>query len=266
MHPRWRCLGLKRECSWPEPRPRPKRPRTSTSRISHVEEKLDGLVALLGTARHENASPAPDQPSQPTPHHSFHRDSPPPVILESPRSEDAAPAPIEETQLSPPPSLVEEGTLHEFRNLLSFFPFVYLPSDVTAHALRTRRPHLFQAIQLITSSTSHPLQVAFEEQFRRAIAESIFMEAQKNLDVLQSLEVYLAWYHFHFKPQSQQIYQLLGLVVSMVIDLGYHSQKRRARIDISGSHSDHPIGSAEEREIQRAFLGCYYLSSACVLI
>lgn len=255
-------MGLKRECSWPAPRPRAKRARTSTSRISNVEEKLDGLVALLGDGRHEKSSTLPARAAQPTPSRSVHHESPAPADPESPGNEAGMPESDAETQQTPEQTMTDDSMLSEFRTLSSFFPFVYLPPTTSTPTLRERRPFVFQAIQLITSSGLRPVQVALEEQFRRAIVEAVFLESQKNLDVLQGLELYLAWYHFHFKPQSQQIYQLLGLAVSMVIDLGYHSPRRRARIDISGSSSDGPTGSAEERETQRAYLGCYYLASA----
>lgn len=49
-------------------------------------------------------------------------------------------------------------------------------------------------------------------------------------------------YHFHFRPERQQIYQLVQLAVAMAIDLELKK---------------HSISS----ESKRTLAGCYYLSS-----
>jgi len=75
--------------------------------------------------------------------------------------------------------------------------------------------------------------------------------------------VYLAWYHFYFEPDREQIYQLSQMAAAMAIDLGFNKPPRdsgptdvkavRARLFMPKS--------PEELEEQRTFLGCYFLTA-----
>lgn len=69
-------------------------------------------------------------------------------------------------------------------------------------------------------------------------------------------------YHFHFHPRTQQLGLLLHLGIGMAIDLGINQKKKKPMIDISGEYGSRLVNTGKEREAQRAFLGCYYLSTA----
>lgn len=48
----------------------------------------------------------------------------------------------------------------------------------------------------------------------------------------------------------------------MAIDLGISHEPHKPVVDISAGNKAAPVSPKEEREGQRAFLGCYYLSIA----
>lgn len=73
-------------------------------------------------------------------------------------------------------------------------------------------------------------------------------------------------YHFHFHPKTRQLGLLLQLGIGMTIDLGISQKRKKPLIHISGEYGSRPIDTGKEREAQRAFLGCYYLSTASVLL
>ncbi|MCJ1284003.1 hypothetical protein MMC26_003334 [Xylographa opegraphella] len=155
-----------------------------------------------------------------------------------------------------------ELLLNEFREMTPFFPFVPLSATITALSMSSRRPLLLLAILMTTSFGDRQLQVILEEQYRQELSKKVFMKGQKSLDHLQSILVYLAWYHFHFKPQVQQIYPLLHLAIGIAVDLGYHQQPKKPVVDYPVQTEGIPIVPSQSREAQRAFLGCYYLSTA----
>lgn len=155
-----------------------------------------------------------------------------------------------------------ESLLNEFRPMSHFFPFVVISPGITAQTLRSQKPMLFLAILVTASGNHRSLQIILEDQYRKELATNTIMHAQRSLDCLQSILIYLAWYHQHFKPQTQQIYQLLQLAISMAIDLGISHEPHKPVVDISAGNKAAPVSPKEEREGQRAFLGCYYLSIA----
>ena len=76
----------------------------------------------------------------------------------------------------------------------------------------------------------------------------VIVEGAKDLDLLQGILVYLAWYHSHFKLQGGQLHMLVQIALAMTIemDLGKPTQS--------------------SAEAKRAFVGIYYLSSCLSMI
>lgn len=86
-----------------------------------------------------------------------------------------------------------ERHLHYFRTyMLRYFPFVYLPSTMTARQLYQQRPFFWRCI-MAASSKSTAKQVALCESIRRFISESMIMEHNRDLDLLLGLLVFLGW-------------------------------------------------------------------------
>ncbi len=86
-----------------------------------------------------------------------------------------------------------EILLNEFRTMTDFFPFVAVSSSATAQKVSSGKPMLFLAILMTASCGNRPLQITLEEQFRQELATKIILHAQRSLEHLQSILVYLAW-------------------------------------------------------------------------
>lgn len=86
-----------------------------------------------------------------------------------------------------------EILLNEFRSMSDFFPFAAIPLSTTAQQMSLEKPMLLLAILVTASCKNRPLQIALERQFRQELANKVIIQAQKSLDFLQSILVYLAW-------------------------------------------------------------------------
>ncbi|KAF2848072.1 hypothetical protein T440DRAFT_429272 [Plenodomus tracheiphilus IPT5] len=288
-----KCLASKRPCQWSEQQPRAKRTRTGgTSRISQMEQKIDGLVALLVDPEVPqdpkprpasiHSTPGPTIQNQ-TPMHVPSRQSPQgntipqqiqPLNFDS--SQDRAELrhdPSLQTKVDEPSidqeimkGLMANGRaddlLQEFRAMSSFFPFVPIHYTATVQTLNRESPMLLLSILTTAAWKDRPLQIALSEQYRLELAHRTLVRPRKTIGMIQSILVYLAWYHFHFNPQSQQLHSLLQLAFGLAMDMGIYHKPKKPFIDISGQSGHATVSANDEREAQRTLLGCYYLSSA----
>ena len=147
-----------------------------------------------------------------------------------------------------------EQLLEAYKTMSSNFPFVLVPQNCSLEDLRKDRPCVLLAAFVMASEADPKFQSIIERQYREGLSRRAIVEGGKSIDLLQSLLIYLAWYHFHFEPQRQQIHQLVGLSVGMIVDLVIsHPEQRHA--------SKHETVVCQALEAKRALLGCWYLSS-----
>lgn len=83
--------------------------------------------------------------------------------------------------------------LKEYRNMSATFPFVMLPSQVTARQLHEHRPMLSLAIFLVASWQHHTRQMALDGIFRQELANRTILQPRRTLGLVQSVLVYLSW-------------------------------------------------------------------------
>lgn len=86
-----------------------------------------------------------------------------------------------------------ENLLHEFRTMIDFFPFVTVSPTTTAQEMSSEKPLLLLAALMTASYSNRPLQSALEQLYKQDLASRVIVHAQKSLDALQSILVYLAW-------------------------------------------------------------------------
>lgn len=82
---------------------------------------------------------------------------------------------------------------------------------------------------------------------RISISTQVIVERKKDLDLLQGLLIYLAWYYSPYKQPGGHVNLLVQIAVAMAIDLGYGK-------------------SVNAAEAKRAFVGTYYLSSCLSMV
>lgn len=191
---------------------------------------------------------------------------------------------------TPPPGDAEGQTLLEaYTNLMiPLFPFVPIPSRMTAEELRRERPFLYLNISMLASPNS-ARQRELSNAVKEYLADRIIMNGHRSLDLLQGLLVHLAWFisvtrvpranladtidgppsNSNTAPKqptqgTAQLDAFLHLAMAQAISLGLHLDPCSPRtmnqpiaylsqVDL---HRDRiPPRTIEER---RTFLGCYY--------
>ncbi|KAM5345319.1 hypothetical protein ACJ41O_011181 [Fusarium nematophilum] len=118
----------------------------------------------------------------------------------------------------PTPAEAEEY-LNKFRDWLRNFPFMILPYDVTAEALRKERPFLWLCIMNITSM-SVPQQLKLKDRIREEVATRVVVNHERSMDVLLGLITYLAWATMTSGPGTKPfIVTYCQLAVTLAFDL-----------------------------------------------
>lgn len=135
-----------------------------------------------------------------------------------------------------------------FRQYANSFPFVSLRHEAEATSMVNQRPMSTLAICVVTCTRPPELQRCLVEAFRRALSTKVIMEGRQSLDILVGLLIYLAW-HQDYSDRAP-IYQLTCLLAGLAADAGYYRQP--------GEDAEDAIDAVER---DRAFLGCYTLSS-----
>ncbi|KAF2113981.1 hypothetical protein BDV96DRAFT_106241 [Lophiotrema nucula] len=141
-------------------------------------------------------------------------------------------------------------------------PFVPIPFHVSARELSSAKPMLFLAILTVASWQDHQRQLALDRLYRTELAQRTIIQPRRTLSLLQSIVVYLSWYHFIFSHKTQQTVTLLQLAIGMALDLNLHQKSKRLLVDLPGRPPPQEPAAVEQRERQRTYLGCYHLSSA----
>ncbi|PKK49620.1 hypothetical protein CI102_9862 [Trichoderma harzianum] len=193
--------------------------------------------------------------------------------------------------VSPPSASV---SLDTFRSrMLHHFPFVHLPTHLTAEQLRIERPFLFRAIVCVTSASSEDKRESSLE-LKRVLCEMAFLQLsphqkqhqpQQTIDLLLGLLVFIAWGWEHLHSR-RSLSRLMAVATSLAGEL--------RSLDQTAPDITHTISQLEPRggfddvysnttattitaatvlgagwtnarlylERQRAILGCFVLGSA----
>jgi len=155
---------------------------------------------------------------------------------------------------------------------------------VTAADLRRDKPYLYSTILLVASNMKPARQLAMGKEIFHTITTSLLLRGVRNLDLLQSLLVYSAWFvalcalniicwkltEFSHRSYDQfsvnpQLTNLVQLTMGLLFDLGLRNTERTSCLEnamihasITGKSTNKEVASSEEK---RALLGCFFLSS-----
>jgi hypothetical protein len=164
------------------------------------------------------------------------------------------------------PQLVE-SLLQRFRKSQDFFPFVIVPKEIGAFKMAHESPFLL--LTAITAASRHEpqLQAMLAHQVKETLARRIIVAGENNLDLLQGLLVHLSRYHHHMIPRSQQVYRLLQIAISMIVDRGLDTWTSIHKA-AAGAYPRPPLFQIESSSnpdiaiaTSRATIGLFYLSS-----
>ncbi|KAL7906091.1 hypothetical protein GGI35DRAFT_458729 [Trichoderma velutinum] len=185
-------------------------------------------------------------------------------------------------------------SLDTFRSrMLHHFPFLHLPTHLTAEQLRAERPFLFRAIVCVTSASSEDKRESSLE-LKRVLCETAFLQLspnqrqqqpQQTVDLLLGLLVYIAWGWEHLDSR-RSLSRLMAVATSLAGELRSLDQappeitRTISQLEPKGGFDDMDnniaatmmtaatapgAGVTNARiylERQRAILGCFVLGSA----
>lgn len=244
-------------------------------RVVEMEQKLDGIFALLTASNRNPLGKDMKLPDTPYPTPSAASDPPDAVIIPQPRNFMSNVQPLSlMTPLSSPwlkfdePQDVigkgiitynkAEALLRDYGTHAPNFPFVVFSPTVSLDSLRHEKPFLLLSILTVASTSNQALQDLLEAELRETLGRKVIFNGEKSLDLLQGLLIYLTWfvlyskyqnlithmlylrYHHFFKPERQQIYQLSQMVIAMAVDL----EISRSGSNLSGSFSVSAFGDS----------------------
>ncbi|THV46244.1 hypothetical protein BGAL_0402g00010 [Botrytis galanthina] len=278
-----KCSKRKKKCVFLETKPRPKKMRSSRVRVAEMEQKLDGILNLLAAKSQAESQPTsistPESPQENMPLNlsEMFELSFPLLPLDNTSSK-----PFQNMSLSTPPHLSYGGlndvisrciistkqaeeALKEFASRASAFPFVLLPPQASLESLRHERPVLLLGILASTSQNNIPVQHLLESELRETISSRTIIHGEKSIDLLQGILLYLAWYHYHYNPEKENLFQLTQMANAMVIDLELHRPKFG---EVQTSYSN-TLGfecpkkfTPIQIEERRTLIGCFCLTSS----
>ncbi|KAL3488949.1 hypothetical protein BJX62DRAFT_239533 [Aspergillus germanicus] len=160
------------------------------------------------------------------------------------------------------PTESDEALLSIYRTRLSpQFPFVVIPNSFTATELQRSRPFLAKAIRMVASLRNRRSMWNQSELLLQQISGSVFMRADRSLDLLQGIIVFLGFYHY-FCFAHGHFNNLAHLASSIIADMRLDRPRARPRL-----RRRHPRGidPEEPREMsndeRRAILAVWYINS-----
>jgi hypothetical protein len=150
---------------------------------------------------------------------------------------------------------IDQVLLSKYRTeLMPQHPFVIIPQHITAAVLRSHHPFLMMSIRAIASFEGLHTMHTRVQLVTGHIADKMFRDAERSLDLLMGIAVILGWHHYHCGKHSQ-LNNLLCLAESLVSDLGLNKKP-------SVSHDREEDERATEEK--RLLLGIWYLRSSYV--
>ncbi|EXJ93982.1 hypothetical protein A1O1_02375 [Capronia coronata CBS 617.96] len=192
-----RCRRLKKSCTEQTPGAHRRNKPGRISDVARLEQKLDGVAAMLATSA-QNGGPSPSSQVQ--------------------SSNPTSLSPIECVQHF---IKDDEATiiLDAFRaDMAPYFPFVVIASEQTVHELRQLKPFLFMAVMTIGCRHDTARQKALAAKAREIISHKMLIDGEQSLDLLQGLLVFIAWYQVH--ARTAQLSNLTYLMMALLTDLG----------------------------------------------
>ena len=85
--------------------------------------------------------------------------------------------------------------LLDFRsNMTEQFPFVVIRPEATSQSLRSEKPLLWKAIMVAATHGNSDRQLSLGANMMEDITTRLLFRAEKSLDLLQALLIFIAWY------------------------------------------------------------------------
>ncbi|KAH6624905.1 hypothetical protein B0J18DRAFT_194851 [Chaetomium sp. MPI-SDFR-AT-0129] len=233
-------------------------PQSTTATLSSPPlghpQNINPIQTTTTTAPNSLISPSSPYPTQPgyQPSSSSH-----PALQPPPPPPPPQPFPTSTNADDPWPTGDEaESHLAMYHERFAhLFPFIIVPTHLTAAQMRVQRPFLWKAIMIETSLFNGARQIQLGDALLREMGEVSFMGANGGgmggrkgeglLDLLQGVQMLIDWYHYNLN--NFQMVNLLFLAQSVTASLGTVEPNEDGDYD------------TEALEQMRAFATTYYL-------
>ncbi|EWG44150.1 hypothetical protein FVEG_05315 [Fusarium verticillioides 7600] len=255
-----RCHRLDKPCV--NQTPAPARPRRSPklSKIAALEKRLEELSSHVRreSSEEEHSSPPPSTIEKRSELLSksdawgFNHLFPLKPGIESTPGQHPPPSAPDKTRPWDswwPTPREAELLLNSYRTIHScLFPFVCVPGHMTALELREHRPFLWKAVMMVGLFLDGARQVKLGQELLAEIGRAAVVDGLNSLDLLQSLQMLVAWFHYALK--GSQVTNLLFLARAICVNLRFTEDT-----SLQGEESDRNL------DHMRVYAGTYYLNT-----
>ncbi|KAK4454209.1 hypothetical protein QBC34DRAFT_375382 [Podospora aff. communis PSN243] len=250
-----------------------------------LEQRLDGIMSILGTSEGPPQRATPTTTNQSTPRLALPVES-----LQYPPPPPGPPPPSPPPSGPPPPGLSSRSiitassfeiipgfhvTVEEAETFLNLyrseysprFPFVPIAPDVTPNELFGSRPFLFRVIIQIIAPQTAETQRGVARWVRQHVSQHVLVVQEGGLELLQGLLLYIGWAnHFNLRIDygGTALFQVL---VGMALEAGLGKPgKLRNKppnhiVDEAKGVKGFKPKAPHTLENMRAMLGVFYLNS-----
>lgn len=147
------------------------------------------------------------------------------------------------------------------QELTKFCPVVLLPGDTTAFDVRRSKPVLFLSVIAAASiAVDADVAAVLNREMIQLYADRFFIQAEKSLELVQSLLLMTVFYYPPNSPSKLQHYQYIHIAATMALEIGLAS-KRSVYEESGASGAAYEVYDKYMAEQARAILGCYHLAS-----
>lgn len=164
----------------------------------------------------------------------------------------APPEPPLVTEVPWPSGPEADGLLRRFRaEMEPLYPFVITPPGMDAARLALKHPFLFKGVVVSAYHDDAYRQLRLGDRLLQEITRAAYTQPHKSLDVLQALQLFIAW--LQYNANSYQLTNLLFLARSLSMTMGFSES-----LCGPGGGGGVAEGAAHNLDHLRAFVGCYY--------
>ncbi|KAH7377266.1 hypothetical protein BKA66DRAFT_422207 [Pyrenochaeta sp. MPI-SDFR-AT-0127] len=170
------------------------------------------------------------------------------------------------------PDIAERVFLRYVNEICPHFPAVPFPPGTTAREIREKKPLLFLSLlsgsshgsaeQLVSQEVQRELTRLLKDQ----LADIIWRNGEKSLEIVQALQVAVLWYRPPLHFEQHNFYMMVNCAAVMALDLGLgrKSTPNVMKLSIGPFRRYHPNSSSIEA--RRTFLVCYYLCMSITMV
>jgi hypothetical protein len=168
---------------------------------------------------------------------------------------------------------IAERVFHRYVNeICPHFPAVPFPPGATAREVRETKPLLFLAVlagsshgsveQLVSQDVQRQLTKVLKDQ----LADIIWRNGEKSLEIVQALHVSVLWYRPPLHFEQHNFYMMVNCAAVMALDLGLgrKATPNVMKMSVGPFKRYHPNSSSIEA--RRTFLVCYYLCMSITMV